>query len=175
MITSRQRQFYSEIIDGRPIPEEKLLYFRERLRDRLHSAILGAFQRRAEKGFKQSDLAERIHKKRAQIARWLGSPSNLTLDSISDLMIGLGMDFDEFRFTSFEEAINESEVAAPGTQSSSGMSYARWPAMRASSTLTPPVNAGGIMGFVEELQKQKRPGARFAQMQKSGANLPKAA
>lgn len=175
MITSRQRQFYSEIIDGRPIPEEKLLYFRERLRDRLHSAILGAFQRRAEKGFKQSDLAERIHKKRAQIARWLGSPSNLTLDSISDLMIGLGMDFDEFRFTPIEEAIAESKVTAPGTQSSPGMLYAPRPDTISASGLTPQVNARGTMGFVEEWQKQKRPGARFAQMQKPDANLPKAA
>lgn len=182
MITSRQKQFYSEIIDGRPIPEEKLVYFRERLRDRLHSAILAAFQRYVEKGFKQSDLAERIHKKRAQITRWLGSPSNLTLDSISDLMIGLGTDFDEFRFTPIDEAIAESEAAAPGTQSSSEVLYARQPPMLSSSKLTSPLNAGGAISSVEALQIQaSRSGAnagrlaRFAQKQKPGANLPKAA
>lgn len=105
MITSRQREFLSEILEGKPIPEDKLVYFRERLRDRLHSAILAAFQERAKKGFKQSDLAERIHKKRAQITRWFSTTSNLTLDSVSDLMVGLGMDFDAFPFTPIEKTV----------------------------------------------------------------------
>jgi len=105
MITSRQKEFLSEILEGKPIPEDKLVYFRERLRDRLHSAILAAFQQRAKTGFKQSDLAERIHKKRAQITRWFSTTSNLTLDSISDLMVGLGMDFDEFPFTPIEKTL----------------------------------------------------------------------
>jgi transcriptional regulator with XRE-family HTH domain len=105
MITSRQKEFLSEIIAGKPIPEDKLVYFRERLRDRLHSAILAAFEERAKAGLKQSGLAERIHKKRAQIARWFSTTSNLTLDSISDLMVGLGMDFDGFPFTPIEKTI----------------------------------------------------------------------
>ena len=114
MTTSQQREFLSEILEGKPIPEDKLVYFRERLRDRLHSAILAAFQERAKTGFKQSDLAGRIHKKRAQITRWLSTTSNLTLDSISDLMVGLGMDFDEFPFTPIEKTF------APERQQVSG-------------------------------------------------------
>ena len=110
MITSRQKQFLSEILEGRPIPEDKLVYFRERLRDRLHSTLLAAFQERAKSGFKQSDLADRIRKKRAQITRWFSTTGNLTLDSISDLMVGLGMDFDEFSFTPIEK------TAAPRRQ-----------------------------------------------------------
>jgi transcriptional regulator with XRE-family HTH domain len=110
MLTSQQKDFLSEILGGTPIPEDKLVYFRERLRDRLHSAILAAFEQRAKKGFKQSDLAERINKKRAQIARWLSTTSNLTLDSISDLMVGLGMDFDEFPFTPIEKIVASTET-----------------------------------------------------------------
>ncbi len=108
MITS-QKEFLSEILEGKPIPQDKLVYFRERLRDRLHSAILTAFQERTKTGFKQSDLADRIHKKRAQITRWFSAASNLTLDSISDLMVGLGMDFDEFLFTPIEKTLAPKE------------------------------------------------------------------
>jgi transcriptional regulator with XRE-family HTH domain len=112
MITSQQKEFLSEILEGKPVPEDKLVYFRERLRDRLHSAILAAFRKRAERGFKQSDLADRIHKKRAQITRWFSTSSNLTLDSISDLMVGLGMDFDGFPFTPIEKTIVSQSLEA---------------------------------------------------------------
>src|SRR5262249_22203626 len=64
---------------------------------------------RAKNGFKQSDLAERIHKKRAQITRWFSTTSNLTIDSVSDLMVGLGMDFDSFPFTPIEKTLISEE------------------------------------------------------------------
>jgi transcriptional regulator with XRE-family HTH domain len=106
MTTSGQMQFLSEILEWKPVPQDTLVYFRERLRHRLHATILDAFARRAEeRGLKQSDLAKRIHRKRAQIARWLSTQSNLTLDSISDLMVGLGMDFDAFPFTPIEKTV----------------------------------------------------------------------
>jgi transcriptional regulator with XRE-family HTH domain len=101
-----QMSFLSEILEWEPIPEEKLVYFRERLRNRLHAAIIDAFIKRSkERGLKQSDLATRIHRTRAQITRWFSTTSNLTLDSISDLMVGLGMDFDAFPFTPIEKTI----------------------------------------------------------------------
>lgn len=106
MITFRQKRFLSEILEWKPIPEDKLIYFRERLRGRLHSAILRAYVARSkERGLKRKDLAARIHRTQAQITRWLSTASNLTLDSISDLMVGLAMDFDEFPFTRIEETI----------------------------------------------------------------------
>jgi len=107
-VTTSQEQmsFLSEILEWKPIPEDKLVYFRERLRNRLPSAILDAFIKRAkQKGLKQCDLATRIGRTRAQITRWFSTPSNLTLDSISDLMVGLGMDFDEFPFTPIEKTL----------------------------------------------------------------------
>ncbi len=105
--------FLSEILADQPIPEGKLVYFRERLRDRLHSAILEAFMTRAqEKGLRQKDLAARIHRTSAQITRWFSTPSNITLDSISDLMVGLGMDFDDFPYTPIEETLAPKEEEA---------------------------------------------------------------
>lgn len=114
MITSPgQISFLAEILDWKPIPEDKLVYFRERLRDRLHAAILSAFLTRSkERGFKQKDLAARIHRAEGQITRWLSTTNNLTLDSISDLMVGLGMDFDNFPFTPIEKTIVTEEREA---------------------------------------------------------------
>jgi len=107
VITSpEQASFLAEILDWQPIPEDKLVYFRERLRHRLHAAILDAFLKRsAERGLRQSDLAIRIDRTRAQITRWFSTASNLTLDSISDLMVGLGMDFDAFPSTPIEKTV----------------------------------------------------------------------
>jgi len=108
----------SEILEDRPIPESTLIYFRERFRDRLHSAILGAFLLRAEeKDLTRSDLATRIHRTKAQISRWFSAPSNITLDSISDLMVGLGMDFDAFPFTPIENTIAAEEEEQEATVS----------------------------------------------------------
>lgn len=114
MITSlEQKSFLSEILDWEPIPEDKLIYFRERLKHKLHAAILDAFLERSKgRDLKQSDLAARIHRKRAQITRWFSSASNLTLDSISDLMVGLGMDFDGFPFTPIEKTVEVAEREA---------------------------------------------------------------
>jgi hypothetical protein len=102
--------FLSEILEDKPVPEDTLVYFRERLRDRLHSAFLKAFLKRSEeKGLKKKDLAIRIHRTSAQIARWFSTPSNITLDSVSDLMVGLGMDFDDFPYTPIEETLAPKE------------------------------------------------------------------
>jgi transcriptional regulator with XRE-family HTH domain len=113
-ISPQQKSFLAEILEDRPIPEATLIYFRERFRDKLHSAILEAFLTRAqEKNLKQQDLAARIHRTKGQISRWFNTPSNLTLDSISDLMVGLGMDFDDFPYTPIEETLapkKEAEV-----------------------------------------------------------------
>lgn len=119
MTTSQeQMSFLSEILEWTPIPEDKLVYFRERLRNRLHSVIIEAFVKRAEqRGLKQSDLANRIHRTRTQITRWFSTASNLTLDSISDLMVGLAVDFDDFPFTPIEETISP-EVEAQNQNAS---------------------------------------------------------
>lgn len=110
MITSHQRQFLSPILDWKPIPRDTLTYFQERLHRSLHSAILDAFKIRfMERGLTQKELARRIHKSPVTVNRWLSTASNLTLDSISDLMVGLGMDFDEFPFTPIEKTIVTAE------------------------------------------------------------------
>lgn len=91
MYTS-QTQFLSEVAaghDGPTIPASKRAYYQERFRGRVFDFLLGLFLREKEKGLTQAKLARRIGKSPEVINRWLGSPTNLTLDSISDLLIGI--------------------------------------------------------------------------------------
>jgi len=91
-MTIYQTQFLSELAaghDGPQIPNAKLAYFRERLRGRVFEFILLKFLAEQENGLTKAKLARRIGKTSDIINRWLGSPSNLTIDTISDLLIGI--------------------------------------------------------------------------------------
>jgi hypothetical protein len=87
-----QEPFFSELTAGHSgptIPEAKRVYFQTRLRNRLFNFILGKFVTEQKRGLSKAALARRIGKSPEVINRWLGAPSNLTLDSISDLLLGI--------------------------------------------------------------------------------------
>ena len=90
-MTTSPTSFLSEIVSGDVIPVGKLEYFRSRLSNKLHELIIDEFARLSETtGFTKAELARRIQKEPAQITRWLGTPSNWTLDTLSDLAVGMG-------------------------------------------------------------------------------------
>jgi len=92
MITSQEESFFSELAAGHSgptIPESKRVYFQTRLRNRIFNFILGKFVVEQKNGLTKALLARRIGKTPEVINRWLGSPSNLTTDSISDLLLGI--------------------------------------------------------------------------------------
>lgn len=89
MTTSPATSFLSDVLEGERIPEEKLAYFRARLRNRFHSFILTQFKR-VEKDLSKADLARKLDRKPEQITRWLAAPGNWELDTISDLLLGMG-------------------------------------------------------------------------------------
>lgn len=69
----------------------ELSYFRERLRNRIHDLMLESFHKEA------ADIAElsrKMNKRPEQIAQILGAPGNLTLETISDFFLALGLDVD---------------------------------------------------------------------------------
>jgi hypothetical protein len=87
-----QMQLLNEINaghDGPQIPPAKLAYFQERLRDRVFDFIIGLFLREQKNGLNKAKLGRRIGKRPEVVNRWLGGPSNLTLDTISDLLVGI--------------------------------------------------------------------------------------
>jgi hypothetical protein len=91
MTTSHPTPFLSEIVEGSPIPPSKLGYFRARLSNRIHELVLDAFMKLEAMGkISRADLARRIGRKPEQVTRWLGAPGNWTIETVSDLLLGMG-------------------------------------------------------------------------------------
>lgn len=86
-----QTTFLSDVLGTEPIPKGKLAYFQARLSNTLHELVLKRFMElENESGFTRADLARRIGRKPEQVTRWLGSPGNWTLETVSDLLTGMG-------------------------------------------------------------------------------------
>ncbi len=95
MTTSQQNTFLSEILEGQPIPTGKLAYFRARLSNRIHELVLEEFMRLEKEGkVTRAELARRINRKPEQVTRWLGAAGNWTIDTFSDLLLGMGCEPD---------------------------------------------------------------------------------
>ena len=90
-----QTTFLSDVLGDGPIPPGKLAYFRARLTNLLHEAVLELFiKAESEKGLTRAELARRIGRKPEQVTRWLGSPGNWTLETLSDLLTAMGHELD---------------------------------------------------------------------------------
>lgn len=89
MTTSQTQSFLTEIMEGKPIPVGKLEYFRARLQSRIHQLVLAEYLRQEDRGLHQADLARRIGRKPEAINRLLGAPGNWTLNTVSDLLLGM--------------------------------------------------------------------------------------
>ena len=113
MATS-QVLFPSEMIDDNGvIPPEKLSYFRERLRNRLHELVLLEFMRQEDSyRLTKKELAERIGRRPEQVIRWLGAPGNWTLDTVSDLLLGMASEPD-FEVVLLKEKIAQAAKPHP--------------------------------------------------------------
>lgn len=89
-MTTSPTTFLSEIVSqDQQIPLGKLVYFQERQRNRLHNLIATAYKEANAIGVTKAHVARRIHRKPEQITRWLSAPGNLTLDTISDLLLSI--------------------------------------------------------------------------------------
>ncbi len=90
MSTLEPTSFLFEIAERQPIPLGKLAYFQARSRYNLYDYIVKKFKEmEREQGLTKAELARRIGCKPEQITRRLGAPGNWTLDTISDLLIGI--------------------------------------------------------------------------------------
>jgi len=68
--------------DGR-VPEWTLGYFRTRNKYRVYSLVIDELEK---SGISQATLARRLGKGPDLVYRWLGSPGNWTLDTLSDFL-----------------------------------------------------------------------------------------
>lgn len=88
-MSTSQTHLLSEIRSGQPIPEGKLAYLRSRTKNRLYNFILEKFLEKEREGLTRAELARRIGRRPEVITRLLGSPGNWTIDTVSDLLIGI--------------------------------------------------------------------------------------
>jgi hypothetical protein len=94
-MTTSPTPFPSGILEKGTIPVGKIAYFRERLRNRLHEVVFLEFLRQQDAyGLTKAELARRIGKPPERITRLLAAPGNWTLDTVSDLLLGMASELD---------------------------------------------------------------------------------
>ena len=122
MPTISQTEFLTEILDldAEKIPLGKLAFFQEQLKHQLHEVVLRRLHTVCEskRDFTRRHLARRIGRQPEQVTRWLGAPGNLTLETASDLLIGLGAILDPVSL-SVDSLIVKSGQEPPPVPSSS--------------------------------------------------------
>jgi transcriptional regulator with XRE-family HTH domain len=79
-----------------PLSEREIFYYRQRQKNRVLEMLAAFFAEEAERtGITKKDIADKLIKDPAQISRWFSGPSNLTLDTISDLLLALEAEIDQ--------------------------------------------------------------------------------
>lgn len=73
-----------------------IFYYRQRTKNRLHDLVLACIAELADQGrpITRREIAEAIGRHPEQISRWLASPGNWTLETVSDLLLALGMELE---------------------------------------------------------------------------------
>lgn len=80
---------FLESQDTVSVPERE--YFRAQTQREAYNLVLERFaELSADHGALRSAIAKRLNKNRAQITRLLSEPSNITLDTLSDLLLAMG-------------------------------------------------------------------------------------
>ena len=117
-----QTSILSEIQGHKPISKRTKAYYRRRLQNRFHRLILAAFREQQKRhGLNQKQLAQKIDKDKSKVNRWLGIPSNLTLETISDLLLGLGVDLDDPAVTPIANLVHEADQKTTNENGHFGM------------------------------------------------------
>jgi transcriptional regulator with XRE-family HTH domain len=81
-----------------------IAYYRQRFKNRVHSKLVSFLTKCAQEDeITQKDIAERLDRDPGQISRWLREPSNLTLDTISDLLLAVDADADPPEMVRFKD------------------------------------------------------------------------
>jgi hypothetical protein len=92
MAISQTPELLAEVLNNETIPIQKQAYFRRRLRLRLYEIVVGKFHQL--ETMSKADLARRIGRRPEVINRLLGAPGNWTLDTVSDLLLGMSSELE---------------------------------------------------------------------------------
>jgi hypothetical protein len=143
MTISHTPDLFEEIRAGQPIPVGKLAYFRTRLRLEFYDFILRRFL--SQENLTKAELARRIHRSPDVVNRWLGAPGNWTIDTLSDLLIGMGRVFVSFDDDTVERILDRSPEVSTADKSTSFDKMAS-PPNRATIPQTSPSTLKGLLG-----------------------------
>jgi hypothetical protein len=76
--------------DGKPT-DAQVAYFNRRLRRDLHGLILNCFlEEQRDHELTKAELARRLDRDPASINRWLATPMNQTIETVSSLLLAMG-------------------------------------------------------------------------------------
>ena len=104
MPTSQMPKMSTSSTD-QPIPLDEIAYQNRRLQNLVFDEVIRAFSVETKEGrISRAILAKRINKKPEQITRWLSSPSNCTLDTVSTILVGMKAEL-EPRVIFFRDAV----------------------------------------------------------------------
>lgn len=96
-MTTFQTQHLNRIVESETIPPRYIAYYRRNNRNRIFTAILKLYTDLYKQGkINQKKLAKRIGKNPSVINRWLSEAQNLTLDSVSDLLLAMNAEIKDF-------------------------------------------------------------------------------
>lgn len=110
-------------LTGEPIPAGQRAYFQERLKGRIFSFIVGAFlkQQRENPEITKAAIARRLERRPEQINRWLAGPSNMTVETISDLILAVCGSEPSIDVAPLQPATRSQPVARVSTQTSNDL------------------------------------------------------
>lgn len=89
MTTSRKNSVSSQIEGSAPIPSGTLAYLCERARNNYYDFVLSKFREAEKNGLTKSAIAKRIGKTPDRIGHLLGAPGNWTIDTVTELLVGI--------------------------------------------------------------------------------------
>lgn len=91
MIFSPSKRILSEIEGHAPLSDIAKGYVSQRARNSFFDYVLTKFhEAEAERGLTKAELAERLGLGRDRISKLLGSPGNWTIDTVAELLVGIG-------------------------------------------------------------------------------------
>ena len=90
MTTFRKTPVKPEICGDEPLSDYALGYLNQRVRNSFYDYVLRRFHDAAEReNLTKTKLAKRLGITPSRVTRLLGSPSNWTLDTVSELLVGI--------------------------------------------------------------------------------------
>jgi hypothetical protein len=88
-----------------------IAYYRRRFQNRVYAQIIKFVNEESQRGqLTKKDVAERLNKDPGQLSRLLGQPSNLTLDTITDLLLAFDAEAEPPEIVKFSDRLKPNSM-----------------------------------------------------------------